>query len=378
VFKSSNQRISACDADPGHGLNPNQGRGAPEIDIIEGAGNEISTSMQIGPGMVRDFRIIYPTEDPAPGCVYTGTCVTKGANTPDVPTDYYFKMRGHKSWYQGMKYAANNFCASNSKLKQDAKTVKATITAGVTENACTLTNCPASKDPNGDLGLIDGSKTDYWGINANGTCYPVMNGYTGAYLCSPGNPSSLCEKSNIPQSDKVPPFDHPTRQWIEDHIESYEDADNKVVDVSGKASCRTDDDCTIASNKTKVATGSCVKSRCRCVGASWTGPRCTMALGATIGNSSSPSTAVAKSYGPPWILSLTASGVTILATFLAVFVSIRSEKKDEVMRKQKAAAAAAAAPAAAMAARGSGGFARGSGFESGGKGTGPNYSTNFI
>ena len=29
------QRISACDATPGHGLNPLQGRGSPEIDIIE-------------------------------------------------------------------------------------------------------------------------------------------------------------------------------------------------------------------------------------------------------------------------------------------------------------------------------------------------------
>ena len=29
------QRISACDGAPGHGLNPHQGRGAPEIDVIE-------------------------------------------------------------------------------------------------------------------------------------------------------------------------------------------------------------------------------------------------------------------------------------------------------------------------------------------------------
>ena len=29
------QKISACDAEPGFGLNPRQGRGAPEIDIVE-------------------------------------------------------------------------------------------------------------------------------------------------------------------------------------------------------------------------------------------------------------------------------------------------------------------------------------------------------
>ncbi|TYZ63963.1 hypothetical protein PybrP1_004205 [[Pythium] brassicae (nom. inval.)] len=372
VFKSSNQRISACDADPGHGLNPNQGRGAPEIDIIEGAGNEISTSMQVGPGMPRDFRIIYPSDDPAPGCVYTGTCKTQGANTPDVPAEYYASLRDHKTWYQGMKYAANNFCGVDSKLKQDALTVKATVTAGVTENACTLTNCPASRDVNGDLGLIDGSNTDYWGINSNGTCFSFLNGYTGSYLCSPGNPSPLCEKTDIPQSDKVTVFEYqmdalsanwqihlaaytdylvyqlewvmgpegyvrwmlagqpiyeipassitnppqdaaksnPVKimveepmymifnvalsstwgngtdpitnkicdsfpmylkidyirvyqdtsagskmQWIQDHIESYQDYDNLAIDVSGKAFCRTDNDCTIASSKTVLDSG---------------------------------------------------------------------------------------------------------------------------
>ena len=29
------QRISACNANPGFGLNPFQGRGAPEMDILE-------------------------------------------------------------------------------------------------------------------------------------------------------------------------------------------------------------------------------------------------------------------------------------------------------------------------------------------------------
>src|SRR5512145_2534873 len=38
VFNPDNQRISACDDNPGYGLNPNQGRGAPEIDLLEGGG----------------------------------------------------------------------------------------------------------------------------------------------------------------------------------------------------------------------------------------------------------------------------------------------------------------------------------------------------
>ncbi|KAI9990547.1 hypothetical protein PInf_018101 [Phytophthora infestans] len=36
VFDTQNQRISACDPDPGSGMSPYQGRGAPEIDILEG------------------------------------------------------------------------------------------------------------------------------------------------------------------------------------------------------------------------------------------------------------------------------------------------------------------------------------------------------
>jgi len=50
------QRISACDPAPGPGLNPNQGRGMPEIDLFElfvptsgGDGAHITTSLQMGP-----------------------------------------------------------------------------------------------------------------------------------------------------------------------------------------------------------------------------------------------------------------------------------------------------------------------------------------
>uniref|UniRef100_K3X0H8 GH16 domain-containing protein n=1 Tax=Globisporangium ultimum (strain ATCC 200006 / CBS 805.95 / DAOM BR144) TaxID=431595 RepID=K3X0H8_GLOUD len=482
VFLSSNQRISACDSNPGSGMNPNQGRGAPEIDILEGAGNEVSSSIQVGPGMPTDYRIIYPTEDASAGCVYTGSCKTKGANAPDLPTAYYKTKRGHKSWYQGLRYAANNFCAASASLKQDYKTVKANVDKGVTENACTLTNCAGSKDPNADLSLIDNSQTDHWSINTNGTCFPTLNGYTGAYLCSPGNTDELCEKSDAPKNDNMKVFayqmdaissnwpihvaaytsyltyqlewvmgdtgyvrwmlagqplfeipasaivdppqnaaksnpkklmleepmylilnvalsstwgttppnpgkecrgdgtdavankicdsfpmymkidyirvyqdtsknsimavgcdpkTHPTKQWIQDHIEEYQDYDNLVVDVSGKAFCRDNDDCTISPNKTKVATGTCVKNRCKCAGSAWTGPRCTSSLKAVEssisgGGSSGTSTiSTSNSYGPPWSVALSASGITVLLTMLMVHLSIRSEAKTDASRKRQ-------------------------------------------
>ncbi|GAB9476936.1 hypothetical protein Gpo141_00013995, partial [Globisporangium polare] len=425
----------------------------------------------------------------------------------------------YKTWYQGMKYAANNYCAPDAKLKQDASTITASLKKGVTENFCSVINCPASKDVNGDVSLIEGSKSDYWGINTNGTCYPTMNGYTGAYLCSPGNPSSLCEKTDVPQSDTVklfeyqmdalsanwpihmaaymdylvyqlewvpgkdgyvrwmlagqpiyeipasalttPPQDssnknpvkmmieepmymifnvalsstwgttppnpktecrgdgtdavatkicdsfplymkidyirvyqdtstdsimqvgcdpktHPTKQWILDNIESYQDSDNMAIDVSGKAFCTTDDDCTIASNRTRVTTGTCSKNRCKCSGSSWTGPRCTTALGSVVGDStsSSTSTSVSSSYGPPWVIALSTSGVTIIMSLLAVYLSIRSDKKEETARLKQKAMMAGAPP-----------YANGSLSELGGKGSlvGDatkaqlgSYSTNFV
>ncbi|KAF1322442.1 Beta-glucan synthesis-associated protein skn1, partial [Globisporangium splendens] len=506
VFLSSNQRISACDPNPGSGMNPYQGRGAPEIDIIEGGGFEISTSMQIGPGMPTDFRIIYPTEDAGAGCIYSNSCKTKGANTPDVPTAYYQAKRGHKTWYQGMRYAANNYCTPDPKLKQDYKTVKANMDKGITENSCTLTTCPGSRDANADVSFINGSTTEHWGINSNGTCYPYMNGYTGAYLCSPGNPSSRCERTGPPtgkikifeyQMDALsanwpihmaayldylvyqlewvmgnegyirwmleghpvfeipasaitnPPQDakksnpvkimieepmymivnaalsstwgtkppnpgqpcrgdgkdeetnricdsfpmylkidyirlyqdtsanstmavgcdpktHPTKQWIADNIEAYQDFDNLVVDVSGKAFCRTDDDCTIERNKSRAITGSCVNSRCKCKGTSWTGPRCTSSM-STIGTGSS-----SNSYGPPWFAALGTAAVTIVVTFLSVYLNLQAEKKEEVLRKQKAFMAGKPPSAAPPRSRDS------SVSEIVMKNSNENYSTNFV
>ena len=57
-ISSKNQKFSACDENPGYGLNPFQGLGAPEVDIIEGGGTEISVSIQLAPGMEKNFRIV--------------------------------------------------------------------------------------------------------------------------------------------------------------------------------------------------------------------------------------------------------------------------------------------------------------------------------
>ncbi|KAE8972425.1 hypothetical protein PF011_g25643 [Phytophthora fragariae] len=141
LFDTSYQRISACNDNPGYGLNPNQGRGAPEIDVLEGGATLVSSSLQIGP-------------DP-PLCIYGGTCSTPGANYVGVPTAVY-AQRKHKSWYQGLRYSANNLCKSDPKAKQSYNTIAASIKAGITETSCSGDICPASNDVNGDLSLIDG------------------------------------------------------------------------------------------------------------------------------------------------------------------------------------------------------------------------------
>ncbi|KAJ0407514.1 hypothetical protein ATCC90586_002179 [Pythium insidiosum] len=478
-FEPTNQRISACDANPGHGLNPNQGRGAPEIDLLEGGGSDISSSVQIGPGMPPDFRVMFPKDDESEYCVYSMSCKTLGANSPDVPASLYKTKRGHKSWYQGLRYASNNFCKPDPKMRQDYKSVKASLDGGVKENSCNLANCPGSKDANADIGLIDGKGPEYWGINSNGTCFPVMNGYSGAYLCSPGNTGELCGKGNdLPPNDKLTPFayqmdaissnwpihvgaytdfliyqvewvtgsegwvrwmldghpifeipassiedvpqdaqkrnpkkvmieepmyiifnvalssswgavppnagkacrgdgldpavnklcdsfplymkidyirlyqdvskgsamtvtcdpkTHPTRQWILDHIDEYQDYDNPVVEVRGKGFCRSDDDCSIGnSSLSRVTTGRCVKKRCECNGASWTGPRCTTTFSSEAADKGSAVDALfSGSFGPPWSAALSVAGLSLVLTAFAVYYSIASDRRmQENHRKQ--------------------------------------------
>ncbi|GMF26286.1 unnamed protein product [Phytophthora lilii] len=476
LFDPSNQRISACDDNPGYGLNPNQGRGAPEIDVLEGSASLISSSLQIGPGMPEDYRLFplnYSLGD-YDGCIYTANCKALGANYIDVPTAYYKKERGHKSWYQGLRYAANNFCKPDANNKQSYSTIAASVKAGIVNNTCSLQTCPASNDVNADLGLIDGKGEDHWGINSNGTCYPLFNVYTGSYLCDPDNTYSKCASprnetttarsfamssfnyqmdaissnwpvhlgayldyvtyqvewvtgkngyvrwmlegeplfevpsesiSNVPQNanktnpqklmleepmyiianvalssswgatppnpgkecrsngtdatvnkicDAFPlylkidyirlyqdladdleadnymhvgcdPASHPTKEWIDGHIEEYEDNDNKWQEVTGKAFCKTHDDCTIGGTaaRTPVRTGKCKNQRCECLYKSWGGPRCTTAIS---GASSSGST----TYGPPLWVSATASTMVVMLAATSIYVSsVRAARRKK-------------------------------------------------
>lgn len=212
---SFSQRISACNSKPGHGLNPNQGRGAPEIDIIEGGGSEISVSIQLAPGMPTKYRRFAPDNNIERGraayCMYGETCKTLGANAPDVPTKYYRDRRRYRSWYQGLRYAPNTWCTPSSKYAQTYKEVKAAVIAGIQENQCKANTCPASGDVNGDFSLIDGRGPQHWNINYDGSCMPNINGYVGTFLCDPDNEDSRCvlpRAKNVKPIELIEPFEY--------------------------------------------------------------------------------------------------------------------------------------------------------------------------
>lgn len=80
------QRIQTCNSTPGTGLNPKQGRGAPEIDIVEGWGGEtppsgnVMQNFQVAPRLPRYF---WPRNG-------------------NMPSD-----SGQASWYRGIKYGSS-------------------------------------------------------------------------------------------------------------------------------------------------------------------------------------------------------------------------------------------------------------------------------
>ncbi|OQR91911.1 beta-glucan synthesis-associated protein [Achlya hypogyna] len=219
----TNQRISACNKNPGFGLNPGQGRGAPEIDILEGGGTAISSSVQIAPGMPDEYRRTKPlmkyeavNNTDLLGrqgvghlfCYYDKQCLTPGANMADVTTAA-FASRGHKSWYQGLRYAANDRCNADLKLVQQYESVAAAQNSTIIDNQWDIKTISSGRDLHADLGLIDGKGPRHWGINYKGTCFPISNGYIGGFLCDPDNKNPNCEnprKEGVPDTHQMETF----------------------------------------------------------------------------------------------------------------------------------------------------------------------------
>ncbi|RLN70614.1 hypothetical protein BBJ29_008312 [Phytophthora kernoviae] len=118
------------------------------------------------------------------------------------------------------------------------------------------------------------------------------------------------------------PDTHPTAQWIKDHIDEYETPDNKVIEVTGGASCKHDYDCTVSTSF--ISTGTCRKDgRCHC-GASgaWGGPRCTTALS---------DTSSTKGYGPSMAISAIYAALAIVVFALALYKIMGQQNKKAMV-----------------------------------------------
>ncbi|EEY58629.1 uncharacterized protein PITG_10739 [Phytophthora infestans T30-4] len=140
------------------------------------------------------------------------------------------------------------------------------------------------------------------------------------------------------------PASHPTKKWIEGHIDEFVDDDNPWKEVSGKAFCKIDDDCTIGGNvgASALKTGKCVKNRCQCTySTSWGGPRCTTALAGS--TSSSASSLSNRAYGPPMGLSMGVAAVIVFLSIVSVYMSIASMKKQAALLTKTSAQAKMAA-----------------------------------
>ncbi|KAG6613164.1 Beta-glucan synthesis-associated protein [Phytophthora cinnamomi] len=105
------------------------------------------------------------------------------------------------------------------------------------------------------------------------------------------------------------PATHPTKKWIDAHIDEYVDDDNPWKEVSGKAFCTVDNDCTIGGNvgTTALKTGKCVKGR---------------------STSTSTSNLASRAYGPPMGLSMALAGIIVFLSFVSVYMSMLSAKKQ--------------------------------------------------
>lgn len=132
------------------------------------------------------------------------------------------------------------------------------------------------------------------------------------------------------------PASHPTRQWIQDHIEEYTDDANMHIDVNGGARCRSNQDCTIPwSAMLQFQTGYCnARSVCACSNQYWGGPRCTHQLHGT----SSNGLLAMSSYGPPPYAAIAVAAVALVVTLIVVAVFARKrrvQRTAQLVREEK-------------------------------------------
>ncbi|KAF1772380.1 hypothetical protein GQ600_4925 [Phytophthora cactorum] len=172
-----------------HGLNANQAYGAPTIVTLKG-GCTTTSSVHIGLGMPENFRVILR----ALSRLTAPTASTPTTALPKASTTLMSRRRAMRT------FVAINRCirgfdtapaTSATTFVQSNEPVGASLDKVITEKACTIELCPASYDVNADVRNFD-DDTEHWGINTDGICFPNVNLYSGAFLCSAGNNDTSC------------------------------------------------------------------------------------------------------------------------------------------------------------------------------------------
>lgn len=128
------------------------------------------------------------------------------------------------------------------------------------------------------------------------------------------------------------PNSHPTRKWIQDHMEDYIDDVNIYREVHGAAPCSRNQDCTIPWSKARrFTTGFCSKrNRCVCSTKYWGGPRCTFQLASTSINPTS--------YGPSLLVTILFAALAIACMILVHVAHMqyhKSERHTRMLREEK-------------------------------------------
>ncbi|RHY32035.1 hypothetical protein DYB32_002936 [Aphanomyces invadans] len=205
---SPHQAISACDPNPGYGLNPNQGRGVPEMDILEGDGAAISSF---------SHALLQAVDADLTHQLQVDAKMMMAVVSAHMSWDYVGKVHARIADAQATPFSTMpslleclpkplNHQACGCQVKEAQ--VNPVL---VTSNVYNKLQVSAGRDANADLRLIDGKGTLHWGINYNGTYFPVANGYIGAFLCDPDAKNPKCatpRKDGVADTSQIPKFQY--------------------------------------------------------------------------------------------------------------------------------------------------------------------------
>ncbi|KAL3672046.1 hypothetical protein V7S43_002710 [Phytophthora oleae] len=197
VINFKNQCIS--NDKPGYGLNPNQGRGAPEINLLEGGAKGADVTN--------------------PDFVYTYDCLTPGANMIDVLPSYYEMEHDHKSTNRD-RVGHNYVCwvLDGNPIFE----VKTDAFSNVPQNS--------KKDNPQKWGTMPPSPGSECRGDGND---PVANAICGSVLMD-------MKINHTRLYFGCDPETQPAKKGVGEHIDEFVFVDNAWKEVSGKAFCKVD------------------------------------------------------------------------------------------------------------------------------------------